>query len=161
MKAITLTQPFATLVAIRAKKIETRSWGTGYRGPLATHAAKGLNGLGEMGLRPNLAGLADICNKEPFRSILMNHFGPEFAATDLPLGRVVAVTSVIDCLEMTPEWIVTIPRLERSFGFYEPGRFGWVLGPVTPCAIPARGAMGLWDWEPGDKPTELPAKTER
>jgi hypothetical protein len=41
MKALTLTQPWATLVAIGAKTIETRSWPTSYRGPLAIHAAKG------------------------------------------------------------------------------------------------------------------------
>jgi hypothetical protein len=40
MKAITLHQPWATLVAIEQKKIETRSWPTSYRGPLAIHAAK-------------------------------------------------------------------------------------------------------------------------
>ena len=41
MKVLTLTQPWATLVAIGAKRIETRSWSTKYRGPLAIHAAKG------------------------------------------------------------------------------------------------------------------------
>ena len=40
MKALTLYQPWATLVAIGAKKIETRSWSTPYRGPLAIHAGK-------------------------------------------------------------------------------------------------------------------------
>ena len=40
MKALTLYQPWATLIAIGAKKIETRSWGTNYRGPLAIHAGK-------------------------------------------------------------------------------------------------------------------------
>ena len=38
VKALTLTQPWATLVAIGAKRIETRSWSTRYRGPL-TRAA--------------------------------------------------------------------------------------------------------------------------
>lgn len=38
MKAITLMQPWATLVAIGAKRLETRSWSTNYRGPLAIHA---------------------------------------------------------------------------------------------------------------------------
>ncbi|MFL5577327.1 MAG: ASCH domain-containing protein [Gemmatimonadaceae bacterium] len=41
MKALTLTQPWATLVAIGAKTIETRSWPTHYRGEVAIHAAKG------------------------------------------------------------------------------------------------------------------------
>jgi hypothetical protein len=31
MKALTLTQPWASLVAFKAKRIETRSWSTNYR----------------------------------------------------------------------------------------------------------------------------------
>lgn len=34
MRGLSLTQPWATLVAIGAKKIETRSWTTTYRGAL-------------------------------------------------------------------------------------------------------------------------------
>ncbi len=41
MKALTLWQPWATLVAMEVKKIETRCWTTKYRGELAIHAAKG------------------------------------------------------------------------------------------------------------------------
>ncbi len=41
MKALTLTQPWASLVAVGAKRIETRSWETNYRGTIAIHAAKG------------------------------------------------------------------------------------------------------------------------
>lgn len=44
MRAITLTQPWSSLVARGQKKIETRSWQTSYRGPLAIHAAKGFPG---------------------------------------------------------------------------------------------------------------------
>lgn len=39
MKALTLHQPAASLVAVGVKTIETRSWSTRYRGPLAIHAA--------------------------------------------------------------------------------------------------------------------------
>lgn len=38
-KALTLWQPWASLVALGVKTIETRSWSTAYRGPLAIHAA--------------------------------------------------------------------------------------------------------------------------
>lgn len=38
MKALSLYQPYASLVAWGDKKNETRSWGTGHRGPLAIHA---------------------------------------------------------------------------------------------------------------------------
>jgi hypothetical protein len=39
MKALTLWQPWASLVALSEKKVETRVWETRYRGPLAIHAA--------------------------------------------------------------------------------------------------------------------------
>lgn len=45
-KILTLSQPYASLVALGAKRIETRSWRTSYRGPLAIHAAKGLGPVG-------------------------------------------------------------------------------------------------------------------
>ena len=38
MKALTLTQPWATLAAIREKRLETRGWRTSYRGPLVKWA---------------------------------------------------------------------------------------------------------------------------
>ena len=37
-RALTLHQPWASLIAIGAKTMETRSWSTSYRGPLAIHA---------------------------------------------------------------------------------------------------------------------------
>ena len=42
MKALSLTQPWATLVVIGAKRIETRFWHTSYVGPLLIHAAKAI-----------------------------------------------------------------------------------------------------------------------
>lgn len=38
MKALTIRQPWASLIAAGVKTIETRSWSTRYRGPLAIHA---------------------------------------------------------------------------------------------------------------------------
>ena len=40
MKAITIWQPWASLLACGGKRFETRSWATSYRGPIAIHAAK-------------------------------------------------------------------------------------------------------------------------
>ena len=39
MKAITIWQPWATLLPLGVKLYETRSWATSYRGPIAIHAA--------------------------------------------------------------------------------------------------------------------------
>ena len=62
MKGLTMTQPWATLVAISANVIETRDWPTKYRGPIAIHAAKGFP--------PDARAL---CRTQPFRAALRPH----------------------------------------------------------------------------------------
>lgn len=153
MKAITLTQPWATLVAIGAKKIETRSWATSYSGPLAIHAAKGLGPIG--GKR----GLRNLCESEPFCSVLLAH-GIDWM--NLPLGAVVATCNLVDFVRFQRDsrWF-TVQRAsgvlgswqltdqERAFGDYTPGRLGWLLADIRRLSdpIPARGALGLWEWQ--------------
>ena len=147
MKAITLTQPWATLVAIGAKRIETRSWSTNYRGPLAIHAAKGLT-ADDLRL-----GFVD-----PFKSAF-NAAGYKLVST-CPRGALVATCRLVACLPIKTESYVfdlsrdehiTIPpeRPEYDFGDYTPGRFAWYLVDVQalPTPIPARGALGLWTCE--------------
>lgn len=41
MKALTISQPYASLIARGEKFVENRRWPTPYRGPLAIHAGKG------------------------------------------------------------------------------------------------------------------------
>lgn len=132
VKALTLTQPWATLMAIGAKRMETRSWRTAYRGPLAIHAAKGM---------PDWA--MDLCMEEPFRSVL---FAAGFAGVcDLPRGGVIATCRLVGCV---PTKIVSASEREREFGDFGPGRFAWVLDEVVALGIPlpAKGTLGLWEW---------------
>lgn len=41
MKVISIMQPWATLIVLGHKKIETRSWNTKYRGEILIHASAG------------------------------------------------------------------------------------------------------------------------
>lgn len=43
MKALTLQQPWASLVLGHGKSVENRSWSTRYRGPLLIHAGQGVD----------------------------------------------------------------------------------------------------------------------
>jgi hypothetical protein len=148
MKTLTITQPWATLVAIGAKRIETRSWSTSYRGQLAIHAAKGF---------PKWA--QETCREEPFHGALRM---AQIFCPALPLGAVVAVCRLVSCLptrelqenrtiQMDPDAGCDDFHLtdhERAFGDYAPGRWAWLLADVrliTP--VDARGALGLWNWE--------------
>lgn len=132
MKTLTLTQPWATLVAIGAKHIETRSWYTSYRGPLAIHAAKGF---------PPSA--IELCLEEPFATVL-DAAGVR-RPRNLPRGAIVAVVDLVDCLETG--YIVLPPEPELSFGDFTFGRFAWMMENArrlkTP--LPCRGALGLWE----------------
>lgn len=158
MKALSLTQPWATLVAIGAKKIETRSWSTAYRGTLAIHAAKSF----PRSARDMLA------LQEPFRSAFLAggyRIGPLRNPNWIPLGCIVATCSLLGCYRIpdderlfdlgpnrTPEFARLPPREpELSFGDYSPGRFAWILADVQRLdePIPARGALGLWEWSDG------------
>lgn len=136
MKAITVMQPWASLIALKAKRYETRSWKTNYRGPLAIHSSLNFSQSAQR-----------LCRAEPFASALLYN-------EDLPLGCVLAIcelaavfpTSEPDSLfAPVADW----PVSELAFGDFSPGRFAWLLQNVRALEnpIPARGARSLWDWD--------------
>jgi hypothetical protein len=158
MKAITLHQPWATLVAIGAKQIETRSWGTAYRGPLAIHAGKHTGYI-------KMKGADYLCDEEPFYSVLMNA-GFVWTSGPLPLGCVVATCNLVD-VKRIDEAIAfpacqsysahgrtwSLGEQERAFGNYAVGRYMWLLEDIQmlPVPIPAKGSQGFWEWDPSRK----------
>lgn len=138
MKALTLWQPWATLVAIGAKKIETRSWTTSHRGPLAIHAAA---------FSPEHA--TQLCHEEPFFSCLKEGgLDVGLAITRLPAGVIVATCQLVEVVRITKSSASALEEPELSFGNYTPGRWAWVLGDVQALAtpVPTRGYPGLWSW---------------
>lgn len=169
MKALTITQPYATLVAIGAKRIETRDWNTRHRGPLAIHSSKGFSGVG--GKRAFEA----LCAQQPFASVLTEagkrHYAPLRTLKDMvehefmPRGFVIATCELVDCVPTWPDWATQEPYFtgqngdsvwhvppsgnERAFGDYTPGRFAWLLDNVQPLSKPiaVTGQLGLWEWE--------------
>jgi len=131
MKTLSLWQPWATLIAIGAKRFETRSWSTKHRGLLAIHAAKKWDGL-----------LKEYCEMEPFRSAL--HIDGQAVA--LPLGAIVAVVKLVDVHRV--EGIRNSLRpYEKAFGNYADGRYAWQLELVKRFEkpIPMNGAQGLFE----------------
>lgn len=161
MKAITLTQPYATLISIGAKKIETRSWRTDYRGPLAIHAAVGLGPVGgQRGLVLQCARKHFLPALDPIMPEHLRGIGsPGSIAERLPRGAIVAVCNLVGCeptdiagkrdgymyARTGEKWPLT--DQERAFGDYSPGRFAWLLADIRalPEPIPAKGALGLWE----------------
>ncbi len=144
MKCVSLWQPWASAIALGLKKIETRSWSTGYRGPIAIHAAKRACRLNELDIEMALALKGAGIDR----------------MDSLPLGAIVATARLVDCCRFTNLGMVSggvnknyaMPGIvERAFGDFSPGRFGWMLADVqklhTP--IPLRGLQGLFDLPEG------------
>lgn len=152
MKAITIIQPWATLLALGEKRFETRSWATRHRGQIAIHAGKKVD--------------RRICREEPFRSVLAKH---GYTADNLPAGAIIAVTSLQDCYRVTrpcgeegavwleangrklawdPTKLEAREEQEYVLGDYREGRYAWEMADVQLLErpIPAKGMQGLWNW---------------
>jgi hypothetical protein len=135
LKALTICQPYASLIAVGAKCIETRSWKTPVRGTIAIHASLGkdyLQLLGESGHH----GVQHFA--KPLRAAGYEN------AVDLPRGGIVAVADIVDCQLITEDTEVDFP--EFYFGDYTLGRYAWHLANIRCLTypIPCKGALGLW-----------------
>lgn len=140
MKALSLTQPHASLVALRVKRFETRSWSTSYRGPLAIHAAKNF---------PLIA--KSLCYRDVFSVALTGTETPKLADIDdvvraLPRGAIVAVATLAVCHRVEDIRDSLGSPLEHEFGNYSDGRWAFRLDDVValPQPIECKGALGLW-----------------
>jgi hypothetical protein len=143
MRAVSLWQPWASLVAIGAKEIETRGWRVprtilGLR--IAIHASKTRRALGVIELEPFGSTLRRA--KEVGRLVTVDGW--------LPFGAIVATAVVSGCTEMTTEFVgdlVARRPFEAAFGDYRAGRFAWHLSEVEPLGrpVPWRGSQGVFE----------------
>ncbi len=159
MKAITLWQPWASLVAIGAKKYETRSWATSYRGQIAIHAARNYP--------PYAQTLAELDTQ--FLRSLGHEFGDD-KFKKLPFGFVIAIAELVGCWEIdriqefssapweTGYWYGKmkwhdVSEQEILFGDWAPGRYAWQLENVHQLVTPiqVKGHQRLWDWQPPEE----------
>ena len=127
MPAITLHQPWASLIAQGIKQFETRSWGTTYRGKLAIHAGKKHEN------DDRLLALLGITQEQ------------------MTLGAIVAFVDLIDCIEITESFASQQSDTELMCGDWsitEPARYAWRLENVEilNSPIPATGKQGMWNW---------------
>lgn len=132
--AITLWQPWASLIALGAKQIETRSWNLRYRGPLAIHAAMYRGALGV------------AYNVEAIRRVLKaNRIEPR----SLPFGKVLCLAEVDRVDVIDAELRARTSNREQWYGNFADGRYAWHFARVAPLDEPltAIGHQGLWRWE--------------
>ncbi|MCO1599773.1 ASCH domain-containing protein [Desulfosporosinus nitroreducens] len=136
MKALTVWQPWATLIAERHKKIETRSWSTNIREAVAIHSAK-----------------------KPFNEVkklihpksitVINNLLYPFSLERLPFGYILAVGNLVDCKLIDEVFLETLDPIELLLGDYTLGRYAWIFEDVKHFKSPilANGSQGFWNWK--------------
>lgn len=148
MKALSLWQPWATLLITGAKRIETRSWPWPKSLPLpcriAIHAGKHFD-----------AAQDALLTQEPFASALHD-------LTALPFGVLLGTVEVVECIAVEDlqvrqhgQWEPVpigdlqndVDPTEAAFGDYSPERYGWRLRDPRPLVVPVnyRGQQRLFD----------------
>lgn len=106
MRAISMWQPWAMAAVTRVKKIETRGWSTDYRGLLVIHAA-----LRWTKAQKEFAMAEHTLGRLP---------------KSLPFGALIGVVNLVD-VKPAEEILLDIDPIEKLYGIYGPGRYGWIL----------------------------------
>lgn len=130
MKALTVHQPYASLIARGEKWVENRTWQTSHRGFLAIHAGKG----------------SVYLQKDDLRAY--------------PLGAMVAVVKLVACINLNSlknqPFDQLIPNTNLMVADvvgheYTEGPWCWILSRAVAMdpPIPCRGAQRLWECEFG------------
>ncbi len=140
MKAITISQPYASLIASGAKWVENRIWETSYRGPIAIHAGQGRQYLGKC----------------------------ELKAGGYPTGKVIAIANLVACVSIAmimeeaddanPERPFGLPWTWQEIARHShcSGPWCWILANVRAIEpIDVRGAQRIWN-----VPAEIAEKVE-
>lgn len=118
MKALSLWQPWASLIADGRKKVETRSWNMLYRGPLAIHASKRVE--------------KDACED----------FGYDWRT--IPRGSILCIVEVKRSVQFPDALTPPDPYGDFSYGRY--GILMELLEKFSEPVV-TRGFQGLWDWD--------------
>lgn len=158
MKAITIWQPWASLLACGAKMYETRSWATSYRGPIAIHAGK--------------KDCVDMMSSEQINALIRAFTGTRHEVAHdragggydylYPCGAIIATAELVECHCMitdtdsgcvcidTPTYGREMPSAqEYLFGDWTPGRYALEFANMKMLdePIPTRGGQRIWNWE--------------
>ena len=133
MKAITVSQPYASLISEGAKFCENRVWETNYRGEIAIHAGLGKQYLSKAEL------------------------------SKYPTGCVIAIAKLTACVGVFsieqygdpnefPDSLIpgtNISWRKAATHLYTEGPWCWILEDVRRIEpIPAKGLQRIWNWFP-------------
>lgn len=124
MKALTIKQPWASLIVNEYKKYEFRSWKTNYRGKVLIHAG--------------LSKENDIINK-------VQSYNLEYIN-----GAIIGEADIVDCIPVDKEFDQNLKQIDSIvYGNDHVGNYAWKLENIKKYDKPiyVKGKLGLWYYE--------------
>lgn len=127
MKAITIKQPWASLIANGYKEYEFRTWNTKYRGPILIHAGKGI----------------DKKALEKFKEYNL----------DYPQGKIIAKANLTDSIYVDDKFVSIVSQKNPLVydGIIHKGDwegYGFKLENIEKInPIEINGKLSLWDYD--------------
>jgi hypothetical protein len=153
--ALTVQQPYASLLIEGIKHYETRTWKVPSRligETIAIHAAKSGKLVKVVGdscfVRHDSGITAETLDK-------LMQFTLSSPKIFLPAGQVLGLVKVVDCLEITTELLAQISPEEKAIGYWKLGNYAWQLqvledfngdDELVLFDTHAKGKQGLWKW---------------
>lgn len=125
MKALTIKEPWATLIIEGYKEYEFRSWKTNYRGKILIHAGKSL---------------------EKNQAKKFKEYNLKYSC-----GEIIGEADLVDCIKVTEEFDKKLKK-KNSLVYGNSGHvqnYGWKLENIKKYdkKIKVNGKLGLWNYE--------------
>lgn len=136
MKALSIRQPWASLIVLGIKDIENRTWATRERGTILVHASRSMTREEH---EDAIEFAVDAIRTDPrhigsAKTRTLRELG--FAFEDLPRGGIIGQVDIIDCV-----------RTSNSPWYM--GAVGFVLANAKPLPFrPLKGTLGFFEVAP-------------
>lgn len=139
MKAITIKQPWASLIVEGKKDIENRTWKTNFRGRVLIHAGVTIDN--------NAVDKISCFDGELARKVWF-----DINDNKMPTGAIIGSVEIVDCVVNHPsKWAQHKAIVKRKINgknkMVEVPVYNWVLAnPILFLEpIPAKGKLSFWD----------------
>lgn len=154
MKALSIWQPYASLIVTGNKFFETRAWPL----PRAMHGQR----IAIHSTKTILPQQRALWEDAEFRGYYDQTGLP--APEKLAFGCVVGSVILHSCEVIDAELLDDVTSEEQLYGYWEPGNYAWRLRQPVMFhePIPAKGFQGFWNW--GDEfvpETAIEARTDK
>jgi hypothetical protein len=72
-----------------------------------------------------------------------------FDTNDFACGYIICKCELVDCILMDENFIKNLDKEELKRGFYEIGRYAWILRNIEPLKSPikCKGKLGIWEFK--------------